>query len=53
MEVKKEFCAQIGVPGMSDSLTYTTPSAIMRQCQQDTVGYRDGKGPAKTVSGHA
>lgn len=62
MEVKKALermlCAQIGVLGMSDSLTNTTACAIMRQCQQKTVGdgereREEKKGPAKTVSGHA
>lgn len=39
-----ELCAQIGVLGMSDSLTNTTSRAIMRQCQQNTVGDGEGEG---------
>lgn len=31
--LERTFCAQIGVLGMSDSLTNTTACAIMRRCQ--------------------
>lgn len=57
MEVMKSlertFYAQIGVLGMSDSQTNTTASALMRQCQQNMEGDKEGKKkPAKTVPGH-
>lgn len=51
--LERTLCAQIEALGMSISLTNMTVCVIMRQHQQKPVGDEKGKGPGKTIFGHA